>query len=46
MFMSGAEGQVCKVFIQVMLARVLGKPEAPVQENKIYYRYFSRPNII
>ena len=43
MFMSGTEGQVCKVF---MLARVLGKPEAHVQENNIYYRCFSRSNII
>ena len=43
MFTSGTEGQVCKVS---MLARVLGKPEAHVQENNIYYRYFSRSNII
>ena len=46
MFMSRTDGQVCKVFIRVTLARVLGKPKAHVQKNKIYYRYFSRSNII
>ena len=46
MFMSCTDGQVCKVFIRVTLARVLGKPKAHVQKNKIYYWYYWRSNII